>query len=179
MKIISWNKGSKFMINKMTEINLMLKKYNPHIFTMSEAQIRKCDISKLKFDNYHLECDNLIKNNHRARSCILIHKDIKYERLYESEPDFCSVVVIEVGLKYQRKFIVIQWYRQWKLLFQKDSDEIKIQNKKDRCAKVVESWKQLSLTKEVHMVGDINLDSETDVTGYKKTMIDTIEENIL
>ena len=104
IKIISWNKGSKYMINKMKEIKELLDQYNPHILALSEAQIRKEDINNIHFENYNIEVDNLIHTNSMARSCILIHKDIRHERLEDIEPHLKSVIVIKIGLKHNKKF---------------------------------------------------------------------------
>ena len=91
----------------------------------------------------------------------------------------CSVIAVELGLKYHKKFIVIQWYRQWQLLNNVDPESWTSEAQKIRLLKVVEMWKNLSEHNEVHLVGDINIDNALNINGYKKDLIDIIEENIL
>ena len=136
LKIISWNKGSKFFVNKINDIKEMLDKFKPHVLSMSEAHIKSIDLKDINIDNYNLEYDNLMENNIMSRSCMLIHKDVKYERLYEHEPKFCSVIIVEIGLKYQKKFIAIQWYRQWQLLNKLEPESLNISLQKERCEMV-------------------------------------------
>ena len=116
LKIMHWNKGSKFLINKVHDIKSLLEVNKPHILSLSEAQIRKEDMDLLHFEDYNMEVDNLIDTNKMARSCMLIHKDIIYKRNKDIEPYLTSVIVINVGLNKQKKFTVIQWYHQWQLL---------------------------------------------------------------
>ena len=108
IKVMTWNKGSQFLINCVDDINQLLNKHKPHILTLSEAQVKPLHKNKIIFDKYNIEYDNLIHNNNMARSCMLIHEDIRYERLDESEPDFTSVIVIKLGLKHCKTFVVIQ-----------------------------------------------------------------------
>ena len=179
IKIISWNKGPMFMINKLKQIKEFLDLHNPHILALSEAQIRKQDLNELHFENYKLEVDNLIHTNKIARSCILIHKDISHERIHEIEPNLKSIIVINVGLKFNKKFTVIQWYRQHQLLNSIQEDSLDDNRQKERLIEVVNMWKDLATKNETILVGDINLDSEKHTKGVKKEMLQIIEEELL
>ena len=102
IKVISWNKGSSYFVNKIGDIKEVINSNKPHILTLSEANINSDDLNYINIDDYILEYDNLLINNNRSRSCMLIHNDIKYERLYEYKPKMCSIIVIEVGIKYKK-----------------------------------------------------------------------------
>ena len=86
IKIMHWNKGSKFLINQIHDVQTVLNENKPHVLAMSEAQVRIEDMDEIQFDDYVLEVDNLIYTNKMARLCMLIHTDIKYERLKALEP---------------------------------------------------------------------------------------------
>ena len=103
IRIMHCNKGPKFLINKIHDIKTVLTENKPHVLSLSEAQIRIEDLDEIEFKDYNLEVDNLIYTNKMARSCMLIHKDIKYERIKELEPDLTSVILIKLGLKYLKK----------------------------------------------------------------------------
>ena len=114
-----------------------------------------------------------------SRSCLYIHKDIKYERLNDLEPMFTSVIAIELGLKYQKKFTLIQWYRQWQLLNGIEIESDSHEKQMERLVKVINMWKELCENKEVHLIGDINLDYMNNTDCNKQKLIDVIEEEIL
>ena len=106
MIIMSWNKGSGFLKNRLDQVNTILEQYKPHILGLSELQVTSNDLPDIIFDNYKLECDNLIITNKTARAGILVHKDLKYSRLNDMEPPNTATVAIEVGLYKQKKLLV-------------------------------------------------------------------------
>ena len=150
---MSWNKGSQFLINCINDTNYILNRYKPHILTLSEAQVKPIHESKILFEKYNIEYDNLLHNNKMARSCMLVHEDIRYERLKDSEPDFTSVIAIKVGLKHCKKFVVIQWYRQWQLLNSIDTESHTTEKQRERINKVMNKWSKLTDNNEINKTG--------------------------
>ena len=162
LKILHWNKGPSHLINFTHIIDNILEKHNPSILCLNEANIKPEHIKDLEFTDYKIEVDNLINDRGLARTAVIIHKDVSYTRLTSHEPKNTSTVVLRLGLKNNKKFILMSWYRQWTLTGIKPNEpnHKTPKNQLKRLEDVCESWENLLLQGyEVITIGDLNLDS--------------------
>ena len=162
IKILHWNKGNGHLIHRTHVIENLISTYNPSIICLNELNLKKQHQTQVQFKDFSMETDNLINTRGMARTGVLLHKDIKYTRMYDHEPINSSVVILKLGLKTNKKFVLIAWYRQWSLTSPKpeEGNTKSIQNQTSRFQAVIDSWENL-ITQgyEVITVGDINLDS--------------------
>ena len=78
------------------------------------------------------------------------------------EPKDSSMVILKLGLKKQKKFILISYYRQWSLTNPKpiEGDTTSVSSQLKRFKKCIEAWENVNkLGLEVIMISDMNLDS--------------------
>ena len=100
LKIATWNKGSTLHQNNMIVLDQILNKYKPDILNLCEANI---NINLHKFqnnvDDYNIEVTKQSTISGISRSCLLVHKDVTYDRRYDLEDDDTSNVWIEIKNK--------------------------------------------------------------------------------
>ena len=79
-KIIQWNKGPSHLINSIDNIINLIQTHQPHIFSLSEANITpQHNIDHLQIKDYTLTTLKL------ARSCLYVSSDIKFKRRKDLE----------------------------------------------------------------------------------------------
>ena len=83
---MQFNKGNSDFDNRIPHIEIILKKYNPHILVVNEANVEAGDItSNNAFPNYTMECNNLSATNTKSRTIMLIKRNINYKRQRDLE----------------------------------------------------------------------------------------------
>ena len=99
------NKGKSDFFNKILNIEILLKKYTPHILILNEANLHaNDDISPFRFPDYNMEIDNLVKTNDKAHTVMLIHNMINYTRINKKEYPLISTIWIKIHIKGQKDF---------------------------------------------------------------------------
>ena len=118
LKILHWNKGPAYLQNKCNDMNYVLDRYNPDIFSVSEANMvihrDNGDIGYLC--NYNFEITDQMANVELSRQILIINKQIIYKRRKDLESKFDCCIWIEIQLKGQKPLLVMGGYRQWSLL---------------------------------------------------------------
>ena len=113
--------------------------------------------------------------------------------MYFRQPQYgaenAAMVAVKVGLHRQEKILIIQHYCQWKLLGKPGEETDKVPKQIERFAEVIEMWKcAIDVEKEVHFVGDLNLDGncwdtpKQTMSEYEKSlypMIENIKNDIM
>lgn len=179
IKIILWNKGSSKFQKRIPNIKLIINDQNPHIFIINEANINLKQLKETSFPDYSIETDKLIHTRGQARTIMLIHEAVNYERCHSLEDEDLSTVWIKAGFKQQRIFLINGHYRQWKLQEDKEGLSHKVSQQRIRLSRLLKPWVNLADTgMEVISVGDINLpDTDRDIiNNYDRKLTPLTEE---
>ena len=161
MKVSFWNKGSAYISNpnKLVELESLLQQHKPHVFALTELQLRQIDIPNVKFNGYTLIYDNMFQAHGISRVGILIHDDVVFERIKNLESPDLATIWIKVGLPHREKCYIQLIYRQWQLPNQlQDHNSSSITSQLNRFKLILEKWNiALATGKEVITIGDFNL----------------------
>ena len=188
LKIVQLNKGDAKLYNRTDQINQIINEHKPHIFILNELNSETDDsISRQSFPNYKLEVYNLEVVDQRARTGILIHEKIHYNRRCDLETQGTLTVWIQLSYPGCKPVLIQAIYRQFQRLGVIDSDSIKSQ--KTRWDKVLEKWER-AITEELEIItlGDLNLNMlrwETPIsqkTSYERAqtpMVEALVDRIL
>ena len=118
LDIMHWNKGPAHLQNKSNDMNYILDRYKPDIFSLSEANLvisrDNGDIGYLSSYNY--EYTDQLANFDISRQILIIDKQIVYKRRRDLESKFDCCIWIEIQLKGQKPLLVMGGYRQWSIL---------------------------------------------------------------
>ena len=164
IKIISWNKGSAHLINRIEVIKQLTVDYKPHILALQEAEISQdTDITKLQIQGYHLYTDPIHRNGGNSRTCVYVHSDLTVKQRPDLESQDLSLISLTVGRPRQRKFNFLAFYRQWSVQGL-DSSETelsrKVPSQAERFQSLTELWAASIAERETISASDTNLSSE-------------------
>ena len=175
LKLLHINKGNSNFKNKITDIQIIINKYNPDIFTIAEANLDKNYTDYVaQFSDYNIELNKMFKIIGISRNAILIKKQIAYKRREDLEDDETCTIWIEILIKRFKKVLLMGGYRQWTL-----PNSIDPQNKVNkgpkqvcRLQKKIAKW-QLALeeNKDVIVLIDDNIDSDINSSHNKQYKI--------
>ena len=162
IKIMHWNKGPSYLINKHHDIEAMIAGHKPHVLGLSEANIRHDhDLSLVQHEEYTLHICPTIDNPKLKMSRIVVytHKSLVVKRRHDLEDDSVSAIWLEAGLPNQKKIVICQAYREWKYLGQDDGSSSTINAQLSRWSRLLDMWeKALNEGKEVIAMMDANID---------------------
>ena len=191
-KIGSWNKGGGFLQNKIHEIENVVSGFHPHILGITEANYFKHhDENMIRIEDYDIITATTLDNPNLAVSRVVVykHKSIVSKTRYDLMNDNIRSIWMEVGFPNKKKFLVCNVYREWQYLNQATDSSRSIQAQLDRWIIFLDQWERaLATGKEVHVLGDINLNhlnwtkpnlSPNDQTYRLKPLINALFTTIL
>ena len=121
IKIVAWNKGSSLLQNKHQEIETIIAGHQTHILGLSETNLRgNADLTLVQHDDYHLHTAPTLSNPDLGISRVVVytHSFLVVKRQPDLEEDTLSAFWLEVGMPRQKKILVANIYREWKLMNQ-------------------------------------------------------------
>ena len=97
----------------MDELRIILNKFKPQIWSISEANY---DIKGgQNLTDYKIEYSDMGIGYNLARQVLIVHNSINYIRRKDLEQKYISSVIIDVKLANQKIVTVMGLYRQWNL----------------------------------------------------------------
>ena len=100
----------------MSEVKHIIHQENPHIFGLSECELRnhqnKFDISRLKVPGYDIIFPKSWSRFGYARVVLYVKKTVQYEEIYDLEDDVVQSVWIRAGFKGSKKIYFCHFYRE-------------------------------------------------------------------
>ena len=191
IKLLHWNKGPSFLINKHQEVETLVADHRPHVLGLSEANLkREHDQSIVQHQDYDLHTCDTISNPQLGVSRIVVytHKSLVVKRRKDLEDNTISAIWLEIGLPRQKKILHCQAYREWQHLGQGDNLSGSIPSQLQRWELFLEKW-ELALMegKEVVVMMDANIDflkwtrddlPAFDSTSKLKSLIDILFSKI-
>ena len=163
IKIMHWNMGGGYLINKMNEIETVINAYRPHVFGISETCFKKGhNLSDIQVQDYAIYFSKTLENPslNVSRVMVYVHKDIVKPKLRtDLMNDAFSSVWLEIGLKRQKRLLICNAYREWGYLGQEQPQVSKsVDAQLDRWLKFLEKWEAaLRSNLECHVLMDANL----------------------
>ena len=149
--------------NKVSEVRAIVYQHKPHIFGLSECELKKKDYfdeDSLKISGYDIIYPKSWDLYGIARVLTYVKSSLDYERVLELEHDSFQSIWLKGGFKNSKKILFCHAYREHtstlgnSLRSQRKSLEI-----------FVAQWEKASDLKiggessEIHVAGDMNLDS--------------------
>ena len=162
IKIISWNKGSAFLINRIDTIKQMIHDRMPHVLALQEANIRQeDDLNLLQIPNYSLHTDGLFEAGNTARTCVFVHNDLTVTPRPDLQHPDISMVSLTIGKPRQKKFNLLSFYRQWGVIdadHQTRIQSMTIPSQTARYKEIINIWeKSINEGRETITLSDSNL----------------------
>ena len=163
IKIVAWNKGSSLLQNKHQEIETIIAGHQPHILGLSETNLRgNADLTLVQHDDYHLHTARTLSNPDLdiSRVVVYTHSSLVVKRQPDLEEDTLSAFWLEVGMPRQKKIVVANIYREWKMVNQgADNSSGSVAAQMERWCLLLDKWETaLAEWKEILVMGDVNLD---------------------
>ena len=150
--------------NKVSEIKYLVKQHSPHIFGISECELKKVqdqyDETKLKIPGYDLLFPKSWSLHGYARVVMYVKSTLQYEQVHEIEDDVVQSIWIKGGFKNSRKIFFSHFYREHTSTLGNS-----LQNQRDYLEKFLLQWEKASdipnggQPNEIHVSGDMNLDT--------------------
>ena len=149
--------------NKMSEIKNMVNQYKPHIFGISECEL-KWDLnlfqeSKLKIPGYDLLFPKSWEVFNYARVVMYVKSTLHYKQVHELEDEMVQSVWIKGGFKNMKQILFCHAYRE-----HTNTMGNTLQHQRDSLERFLRQWEVPSITtngsepNEIHICGDMNLD---------------------
>ena len=111
-----WNKGNANFHNKLHDVLHIINTHNPHIFSISEANIHtNIDTSTYQLNNYSIETTSMAQITGISRQALLIKNNINYTRRHDLENNLTSTIWVEIHTPNKKSILVMGGYRQWQL----------------------------------------------------------------
>ena len=148
--------------NKMSEVKQLVKNEKPHILGISEAELRKRShsLDKLKVPGYVLLLPKSWESIGKARLVVYVKKTIEYEQLLDIEHEEVQSIWIKAGFKNSSKIYFSHQYRE-----HTNSMGSSMADQRTALKLQLAQWEDAleygnpDLPNEVHVAGDMNLDS--------------------
>ena len=103
------------LVNKVFEVKNIIKEERPHIFGLSECELRKggnLDESKLRIPGYTILYPKSWESHGFARVIVYVKKNLEFEQVMEFDDDLVQAVWVRAGFKGQRKVYYCHFYRE-------------------------------------------------------------------
>ena len=153
--------------NKMVEIRNLVKQHSPHIFGISECELKKVqgnfDERKIKIPGYHLLFPKSWSQHGFARVVMYVKNSLQYEQVHELEDDLVQSVWIRGGLKSSKRIYFCHIYRE-----HSSSLGGSISSQRQYLQKFLDQWGDAEVhhqgnePNEIHVAGDMNIDVLND-----------------
>ena len=150
--------------NKMSEVKNLVKEQKPHIFGLSETELRKVqnkyDERKLKIPGYNLLFPKSWSLFGYARVLVYVKSSLEYQQVHELEGDVVQSVWLKGGHKNSKRIYFCHFYRE-----HTSSLGNSMQSQKQYLESLLHQWEeatehgQAGELNEVHAVGDMNIDT--------------------
>ena len=151
------------LTNKVTEVKNIIKEQRPHIFGLSECELRKSgrqyDESKLKIPGYDILFPKSWESHGFARVLVYVKKNLEFVQVEELDDDLAQSVWLRAGFKGQKKVFYCHLYREHTSTL---GNSIAAQKKS--LETLLAQWEAATLhgnpsePNETHICGDMNLD---------------------
>ena len=151
----------------MSEIKKIVDHYKPHLFGISECELRKSENSsqesRLKIPGYDLIFPKSWSKHGFARVVLYVKSTLDYIQVHELEDELVQSIWIKGGFKNMKQILFCHTYRE-----HTNTLGNTIQNQKDYLKILLSQWESASFAAngteppEVHVCGDMNIDMLDD-----------------
>ena len=153
--------------NKMVEVKKLIKDLNPHIFGVSECELKKVngvfDEKKLKVPGYNLLFPKSWVKSGKARVVVYTKKNLEVEQLDDLQDETVQSIWVKAGFKSSKKIFYCHGYREHTSTL---GSSIRAQT--EYLKKFLIQWENATLhgnpsePNETHISCDMNLDALND-----------------
>ena len=150
--------------NKMSEIKNLIREHKPHVFGLSETEIKKnqkhFDEDKLKIQGYDLLFPKSWSSKGYARVLVYVKASLDYEQIHRVEDDKVQSIWIRGGFKNGAKAYYCHVYREHTSTLGNS-----LQSQRILLDQFLLQWDEVldirdgNQPNEIHISGDFNLDS--------------------
>ena len=174
------------LAKKVFEVKNIVKENSPHIFGLSECELRKTDgqfdESKLKVPGYTLLFPKSWAVHGFARVVVYVKKTLEFEQVSELEDDLIQSIWIKGGFKKSKKIYFCHGYRE-----HTSTDGNSLASQSRSLTKFLSQWEDAAShnnptePNEIHVCGDMNLDSLNDrwlQPAYRLISLSRLVQNI-
>ena len=150
--------------NKIIEVKHLIKSHNPHIFGISECELKKVqdkyDEKKLQVPGYDLLFPKSWSKHGRARVVVYVKKTLEYQQVHDLEDETVQSIWIKGGFKKSKKIFYCHGYREHTSILGNS-----IRSQTEYLRSFLSQWEEATLhgnptdPNETHICGDMNLDS--------------------
>ena len=150
--------------NKISEIKILIKEHKPHIFGISETQLKKIqneyDEARLRIPGYDLLFPKSWSNHGFARVVVYVKSSLEYEQVHAIEDDKVQSIWIRGGFKNSTKVYYCHVYREHTSTLGNS-----LQSQRAMLDQFLLQWEDASEIRngdnpnEIHISGDMNLDA--------------------
>ena len=149
--------------NKVTEVKSIVKELNPHLFGISECELRcsaDFNIDKLKVPGYNLHMPRSWEEHGYARLVLYSKKGFECPRISELEDDHLQSIWVKFGFKNSRPGYYCHTYREHNSNL---GNSLEVQKRKlellvEQCERALLHGNNRD-ENELYILGDLNLDS--------------------
>ena len=162
--IINLHLNIRSLSNKVGEIKNLIQNHKPHIFGVSECELKKInnfyDESKLKVPGYSLFFPKSWNDHGNARVVIYVKKTLEVEQVPDLEDNRAQSIWIKGGFKGGKKVYYCHCYREHSNSFGRS-----MRAQRNNLDLLLNQWERATEhgsptePNEIHISGDMNLDS--------------------
>ena len=152
------------LAQKMTEVKNIIQEQKPHIFGLSECELKKIDGNfdeeKLKVPGYELLFPQSWSHHGFARAVMYVKKSLKFEQVHHLQDHLIQSVWIKTGFRNSTDIYFCHFYRE-----HTSTLGASIAAQREQLGRFLLQWEEATTlnntndTNEVHISGDMNLDS--------------------
>ena len=114
--IINLHLNIRSLKNKIAEIKHLVKEHTPHVFGLSECELRKInnqfDESLLKIPGYSVLFPKSWTQSGHARVVVYVKKGLEFEQIDDLEDENVQSVWLRAGVKNSKKIFICHGYRE-------------------------------------------------------------------
>ena len=149
--------------NKITDLRNIVEQKKPHIFGLSECELRRSntfDEKQIKLPGYDILYPKSWSSHGYARVLVYIKSSLQYEQVLDLETEAVQSIWIKGVFKNTRKILFCHMYREHTC-----SLGSSLQDQRDNLESLLLQWEKASEVKtgngatEIHIMGDMNLDA--------------------
>ena len=160
--LINLHINIRSLYNKIGEIKRLINQEKPHLIGISECELsRKVhDLNTLKIQGYHLLLPKSWEVYDKARVVVYVKKSLEFEHLEDLEDKDLQTIWIKASFKNARKVFYCHQYREHGSTLGNSLAAQRL-----ALSEMIKQWEAALKygnpveTNEVHLVGDMNVDS--------------------
>ena len=186
IRISHFNKGPAFLHNRIHEVEGIIQDHHPHLLGLSEANFfHNHDLNDARIQDYDMFTSLTLTNPDIQASRIVIykHRSLVGKLRTDLMDNKFSSIWLEIGFPNQKKFLVCQFYRDWKYVGQSSQSSKSQAAQLERWNIFINQWERAIATGlECHVIGDCNIDAQVynrpDIaeTAYNKKLKPLVEK---